>query len=410
MLVGNLLMHAEYKRRWRAVKDLRDVYVRFNQAEAWYDRYNVYQNPRLLAKWLEYLHVLNLEQFDSDLCKAMLNANKRYPELSPAAIQRDGAVAYCYRGMKDMFFVDGIASPPHFVTGNKMRFEKVADLLNFLFLWDDGEDRLGWASKPYRAILQKSFELIERRLGYRKAERWLDEFFHLVRLTHWVLPYPSNAALIASTKTSRRQGLKRRMMWFSAVYADPDKVELPFQSMPHTLSTLLWNARRETFGERENGQGWGTSELISACKTQGIRIYGQEEAKEYWVAGKRSVGKKGFKPVWERSRPPKIMMLEQIRNKGLDELDELMVELTRDQGGEGENGGIEDARGDDDDDGEGEGEVGGDYHAPLRRSIREIFTRQVGANSGRSDECDETISKCTTGSSGSLFVPSLSGS
>ncbi|PVH96290.1 hypothetical protein DM02DRAFT_687910 [Periconia macrospinosa] len=30
MLVGNLLMHAEYKRRWRAVKDLRDVFVRFN--------------------------------------------------------------------------------------------------------------------------------------------------------------------------------------------------------------------------------------------------------------------------------------------------------------------------------------------------------------------------------------------
>jgi hypothetical protein len=34
ILVGNVLMHEEYKRRWRAVKDLRDVYVRFSQAES----------------------------------------------------------------------------------------------------------------------------------------------------------------------------------------------------------------------------------------------------------------------------------------------------------------------------------------------------------------------------------------
>jgi len=30
ILVGNMLMHEEYKRRWRAVKDLRDIYIRFN--------------------------------------------------------------------------------------------------------------------------------------------------------------------------------------------------------------------------------------------------------------------------------------------------------------------------------------------------------------------------------------------
>ncbi|KAH6665073.1 hypothetical protein B0J14DRAFT_680785 [Halenospora varia] len=43
ILVGNVLIYEEYKRRWRAVKDLRDVYIRFTQAESWYDRYNVQQ-------------------------------------------------------------------------------------------------------------------------------------------------------------------------------------------------------------------------------------------------------------------------------------------------------------------------------------------------------------------------------
>ena len=32
ILVGNMLMHEEFKRRWRAVKDLRDFFIRFNQA------------------------------------------------------------------------------------------------------------------------------------------------------------------------------------------------------------------------------------------------------------------------------------------------------------------------------------------------------------------------------------------
>ncbi|KAF2175411.1 hypothetical protein K469DRAFT_610840 [Zopfia rhizophila CBS 207.26] len=345
ILVGNLLMHKEYKRRWRAVKDLRDVYVRFNQAESWYDRYNVHHNLGLLGKWLEYLHVLNLEQFDTDVWKAMLKANKRYPELTPETIQRNGEIDFCYRGMKE------------------------------------------------------------------KAERWLDEFLHLVRLTHWILPYPSNTALIASTKTSHRQGLKGRMMWFSAVYAHPDKVELPFQSMPCTLYDILWNARRQTFGEGGSRDTWGTSQLISACRAQGVRIYGLEQAEEHWVVGKRSVGAKGFKPVWERARPPKLRMLAQIRNKSLDELDGLMMEFTRDQGEESENASNEEA-------GVGVGtnrvnrneedEVSDSRRAPLRRSIREVFARSFGANRDGNDEGDSIMSVSVTVSSGSIFVPSAS--
>ena len=45
--------------------------------------------------------------------------------------------------IKSMFSIDGSLKPPHFVTGNKMWFEKVVDLLDFLFLWEDDEERLG---------------------------------------------------------------------------------------------------------------------------------------------------------------------------------------------------------------------------------------------------------------------------
>ncbi|KAN0095005.1 hypothetical protein V8E51_015716 [Hyaloscypha variabilis] len=404
ILVGNLLMHEEYKRRWRAVKDLRDVYIRFNQAESWFDRYNVRHSRPLLSKWLEYLHALNLEQFDADVWKAMLKSDKRCPELTPGAVRQEGEIRFCYNGMRRMFRVDGVPSPPHFVTGNKMRFERVGDLLDFLFLWEDDKERAGWGNKPYRAILQKTFELIERRLGYRKADQWLDEFFHLVRLTHWVLPYPSNAAFIATTKTSRTQGLKGRMMWFSAVYADPDRVELPFRSHPRTLYDMFWDARQQAFGDGRDQRAWSTSQLITACRAQGLKMHGQEETEEYWVVGKRSAGLKGFLPVWERTQPPRLKMLEQIKKKSLDELEDLMGGFSRDAAGDDIQDDPSDASG-----GEiGAGAVGdGDDRSQSRSAgtSRSIIT--VHDDGGRESVSRESASTPVTMSSGSIFVPSI---
>ncbi|KAF2844278.1 hypothetical protein T440DRAFT_525778 [Plenodomus tracheiphilus IPT5] len=200
MLVGNLLLHQEYKRRWRAVKDLRDVFVRFNQAEGWYTQHQMARQPGVRRMWLEYLHALNLEQFDADVWKAMLAAHKRHPELSPATADSVDPISYCYRGMRQLFLVDGRETPPHLVTGNKIRHRNVGELLNFLFQWGEKEKRVGWGSKPYRLILQKTYEMIEGRLGHGAARQWLDEYFVLVRLTHWVLPYPSQVALLGWTK------------------------------------------------------------------------------------------------------------------------------------------------------------------------------------------------------------------
>ena len=332
MLVGNLLMHAEYKRRWKAVKDLKDVFLRFSQATGWYQQYNVQQNPQLLHTWLEYLHALNLEQFNADVWSSMLAAHKSHPEMSPAALKQDGNMTFCYRGMKHMFLQEGVVTPPHIVTGNKMRFATVNKLLDFLFLWDDDQERLGWGSKPYRLILQKSFEFVESQLGYRKASRWLDEFFYLVRLTHWILPYPSNKALIASTKESCRQNLTGRMMWFSAVFANPNMIALPFEKPPKTLFNLVYQAHRSSGREGAHDQAWEAQVLIKTCRKQGLLILGCDKTEEYWIAGRTSAGTKGFLPIWERGMPPTLLMQEKIRDLSLNELDELMVGFMQEQG------------------------------------------------------------------------------
>jgi len=240
ILVGNMLVHEEYKRRWRAVKDLRDVFVRFNQAESWYDRYDMQSKPNLQLQWLEYLHALNLEQFDIDVWKSMLRAHKRSPELGPEVVQQHAKLRFCHREMRKAFLVDGVVCGPHIVTGNKMRFSEVMELFHFLFLWDDKEQRTGWGSKPYRVILQKTCELVDRRLGDLQARKWMEDFFHLVRLTHWILPYPSNSSFITATKTSQSQGLKGRMMWFSLIYKAPEAAPTPAH-WPHDHPLTLFN-------------------------------------------------------------------------------------------------------------------------------------------------------------------------
>ncbi|PVH92677.1 hypothetical protein DM02DRAFT_619785 [Periconia macrospinosa] len=332
MLVGNLLMHAEYKRKWRAVKDLRDVFVRFNQATGWFQQHSVQQDPRLLRKWLEYLHALNLEQFDADVWSLILAAHKSRPELSPAALRQDGNMRFCYKGMKRMFLDEGVVTPPHIVTGNKMRFSTVDKLLDFLFLWDDDQERAGWGGRPYRLILQKSFEFVEGQLGYRRASRWLDEFFYLVRLTHWILPYPSNKAMIASTKESRTQSLTGRMMWFSAVFADPGMVALPFKEAPRTVFDLVYRAHRHSDRPGAYDQAWETAALIKACRKRGMLMLGWDRTAEHWIAGRTSAGTKGFLPVWERGMPPTLSMRERIGGLSLDELDGLMAAFTQEQG------------------------------------------------------------------------------
>jgi len=93
---------------------------------------------------------------------------------------------------------------------------------------------------------------------------------------------------------------------------------------------MLWAARQQTFGDGRDQRAWSTSQLISACRDQGLRIYGLEETDDHWVVGKMSTGLKGFLPVWERARPPRLEMVERIREKSLDELEDMMGGFSRD--------------------------------------------------------------------------------
>jgi hypothetical protein len=161
---------------------------------------------------------LNIEQFDSDIRKTVLKMNMSRPELAPGIIDRLPDIQFCFQDMQEMCELEGQIRPPHIVTGNKSRFKNGLDLLYFLFCWKDGNERIGWGAEPYRMIFQKTFTLIGQHLGQKDARQWSDQFFHLLQLTHWVLPYPGPHSMMQNTKSRLNSEVQARMMWFSAIY------------------------------------------------------------------------------------------------------------------------------------------------------------------------------------------------
>lgn len=129
-------------------------------------------------------------------------------------------------------------------------------------------------------------------------------------------------------------------MWFSAVFADPNTVALPFKEPPRTLFNLVFQAHRRSGREGAYNQAWEAPALVKACRKQGLLMLGWDRTEEHWIAGWTSAGTKGFLPMWERGMPPTLLMRERIRGLSLDELDGLMAGFTQEQGAAAEGEGI----------------------------------------------------------------------
>jgi hypothetical protein len=329
LIQGSMLLHREYRRRWRAVRDLRSVFVRLSQADAWFDQYDLAQDQPLRTKWLEYLLVLNIEQFDSDIWKTVLKMDRSRPELTPGMADQLPNLRFCFEDMRAMCKVQGEVGPPHIVTGNKSRFKNGFELLSYLFSWNDGHERMGWDAEPYRMIYRKIAALIGRRLGQEDAQQWSDQFFHVLQLTHWVLPYPGPYSIMQHTKSRMNRGVQARMMWFSATYQPSGAPPHWPEDRPYNLRQIVEICNLTSFGDASSQDGWEVRQLISVYSAQGLTA---ANCAKGWVLNPlRHSSTKSAQSCWEEShRPPHLKLLEQVKGKSLEELDELMLQFQRD--------------------------------------------------------------------------------
>jgi hypothetical protein len=83
---------------------------------------------------------------------------------------------------------------PYLVTGNQMRYKGgPAELVDYLFDFDDKKERKAWAKLAYRRLYESTFRLVEEVLDRQQAEDWASHYKSLVTLTNWILPYACKA-------------------------------------------------------------------------------------------------------------------------------------------------------------------------------------------------------------------------
>ena len=104
---------------------------------------------------------------------------------------------------------------PYVVTGNRMRYKDgPAELVDYLFDFDDRKERKAWAKLAYRRLYESTFKLVEEVLSRQWAEDWSRYYKSLVIVTNWVLPYACKATLFDQTKP--QDGFQSDWMWYSS--------------------------------------------------------------------------------------------------------------------------------------------------------------------------------------------------
>lgn len=356
MLAGNMLIYRQYQRRWRAVRDLRDVYIRLGQADEWFVQHHITDHDgagapsgryrsvlERVEAWLSFLHGLNLNQFDHDVATVMQRSHRAHPELAQDyGVARLSRLSFCLAGMGKLYLVNGFRSPPHSITGNKARFTTSSALINFLFDYDDGEVRGSWGRMTYRLIYQRTCEMVERRLGEEWRRRWQSEYKNLLQLTHWILPHANSTAFLNLTKTNQSKGLAGRTSWFSAVYQESayytktQVVGWP-EGRPRKLSYIIKRAQQAvTLAKIPRGVDpapapapqpqlykWEITTLQTALKSQCLYPHGIEAG---FILGKEQDGTTVV-TRWEHGLPPQLAICDEIWGKTLDELEGIFTSM-----------------------------------------------------------------------------------
>ncbi|RSL79397.1 hypothetical protein CEP52_017529 [Fusarium oligoseptatum] len=328
------------------------------QAQKWAQLYSVRELPANRSIWLEYLYSTVIELFQCDVWRATEKSlewttGSDLTEEAAARFPKANPPAYCYEVLQDLFH-DRCRNVSHtrlhLLVGNKIRslnvWNLVCDLLGFDLHDGRLEQRKSLKSTPYRIATRRSIELVSDVLGHTEACRWFMKLGRLLLLTHWILPWPSTTKLISTTKESGKKDLKRRLIWVSLVYATPDLLRLynhrstvpmcPIggKERQTTVRDQLCQALHATSTERFGPSGWAPESDPSDSRFHWVpedllRRTGPILSVESFNIGRavEPCSKGKVYPLAERGQPPILRLVSRIRNRTLEELDQLFSDL-----------------------------------------------------------------------------------
>lgn len=357
LMAGNNILRGEYGRQWKIIRDIRGVHMRMWQAQKWAQQYSVRQSQGNRSIWLEYLHSTVIELFQCDMwLAARKNLDwKSGSDLMDEAAARYSATEpppYCYDVLQRSFHDrchNVTHTRPYFLTGNKVRsphvWDLVCDLLGFEVRDGQLEQRDGLRSMSYGVAVRRSIELISDALGHAEACNWFRKLGHLLVLTNWILPWPSNTEFISTTKESQNKNLKRRLIWVSLIYVASAPRQLsrsnvltyPVEDEEHCITTRgnLQEALNDITAKQFESSGWTpkcdssdsrfrwTTESLLGCAVYTITT----DSFKFGRAVKPGSRGRFIYSLAERGQPPVLRLVDRIRGRTLEELDQLFNDL-----------------------------------------------------------------------------------
>jgi hypothetical protein len=204
-LFGNVPMAEAFKARWRAVREIKDDFVKVETLGRLLQRYQSSEDAQDVL--LNHMVWTCIRHFRKDVFSSIRGDIR--PEYRAAAIE--GQFPLCKANL-DKILTPGSESSddvPRYrlASGNKMAFKELGSFVDFLWDFDDGQERKHWAQKGYRVLYERCIQIISDCCGQRTAELFTCRIKERFPLSNWIVPYPNRTVFWQHTKGHERMWL-----------------------------------------------------------------------------------------------------------------------------------------------------------------------------------------------------------
>jgi hypothetical protein len=207
---NDLALYDHYRKRWAAVKEVKDDLKRIEQIGSWLELYQT--NAQIRDLLIEFLCTIVLQSFRKDVFRGIKD------DIQPAYREDAlaGKIMLCKTTLENILLPQDNNTDRariHIVRVNRIKIRTVQQLTDFLWDFDDGQLRTQWDQRSYRSLHQRALDIVRIQCGTAAAARVHDGIKRIFVLTNWVIPYPSQ------TKFFQRGDRKQRL-WLSIYHKD----------------------------------------------------------------------------------------------------------------------------------------------------------------------------------------------
>ena len=262
-LFGNIHMADAFKARWRAIQEMKDDFIKVDTLGRWLRQYK--SSLCVSELIIQHMRWICVRHFRKDVLSSIKESIRA--EYRTEAIT--GGFTLCRVNLDRILVPEKGQEVPQYrlASGNKMAYKNLVDFVNFLWDFNDGQERKHWEKKGYRVLYERCVQIIESCYGIRRAARFSSDVKGMFPLINWIVPYPNHTVFWQHTKQHER-------MWLSIYSGDLD-------STVEVGGRLGWKAIRE----RQKGNSWKIGrtklEVMQAIpvEPQGISNVGMDDIK-----------------------------------------------------------------------------------------------------------------------------------